>query len=53
MDLRDIYTKLIYASKHRKPSGVEEKLWDDTPKLFQYIGLGEDAPVRILMQGIC
>ena len=52
VELREIYTKLIFVSKHRKSSGVEEKLWDDTPELFQHIGLGEDDPVRILMQGI-
>ena len=34
IDLRDIYTNLIWATKHVKVSGVERKYYEDMTKLF-------------------
>ena len=51
IDLRDIYTNLIWATKHVKFAGVERKYYQDMTKLFQEIKLGEDNLVRLLVQG--
>ena len=52
VDLRKVYTNLLWATKHREPSGVKRKLWNDETEMFQVMRLGEDNPVRVLVQGI-
>ena len=51
MDLRDIHTKLSWTRKQRKASGFKETELDDITQILNPEQLGEDGPVRILVQG--
>ena len=52
VDLRKIYRKLLWATKHREPNGVKRKLWNDETEMFKEMRLGEDDPITVLVQGI-
>ena len=51
MDLRDIHTKLSWTRKHRKASGFKQTELNDITQILSEQQLGEDGPVRILVQG--
>ena len=51
MDLRDIHTKLSWTRKHRKASGFEQRELNDITQILSQEQLGEDGPVRILVEG--
>ena len=50
-DLRDIHTKLSWKRKHRKASGFKQTELEDITQILNEEQLGEDEPVRILVQG--
>ena len=50
-DLRDIHTKLSWNRKHRKARGFKQTELDDITQILNEEQLGEDGPVRILVQG--
>ena len=51
MDLRGIHTKLSWTRKHRKASGFKQAKLDDITQILSEQQLGEDGPVRILVEG--
>ena len=51
VDLRDIHTKLSWTRKHRKASGFKQSELNDITHILSEEQLGEDGPVRILVQG--
>ena len=51
MNLRDIHTKLSWTRKHRKTSGFKQRDLEDITQILNEEQLGEDGPVRILVQG--
>ena len=51
MDLRGIHTKLSWTRKHRKASGFKHAKLDDITQILSEQQLGEDGPVRILVEG--
>ena len=51
MDLRDIHTKLSWTRKQRKTSGFEQTELNDITQILSEEQLGEDGPVRILIEG--
>ena len=51
MDLRDIHTNLSWSRKHRKASGFKQTELNDITQILSEEQLGEDGPVRILVQG--
>ena len=52
MNLRDIHTKLSWNRKHRKARGFKQTELDDITQILNEEQLGEDGPVRILVQGM-
>ena len=53
VDLREIHTDLNWTRKHRKAHGIEQKKIKDITQLLNEEQLGEEGPVRILVQGSC
>ena len=51
MDLRGIHTKLSWTRKHRKACGLKQTKLDDITQILSKEQLGEDGPIRILVQG--
>ena len=51
MDLRGIHTKLSWTRKHRKASGFKQTKLDHITQILSEQQLGEDGPVRILVEG--
>ena len=52
-DLRQIYTDLSWTRKHRKAYTVEQEDLKNITQILNEEQLGEDGPVRILVQGTC
>ena len=50
-DLREVHTDLSWTHKHRKADGVKAKKLENITQLLDAEQLGEDGPVRILIQG--
>ena len=50
-DLRQIYTDLSWTRKHRKAYTVEQEDLKNITQILSEEQLGEDGPVRILVQG--
>ena len=50
-DLREIYTDLSWTRKHRKAYTVEQEDLKNITQILNEEQLGEDGPVRILVQG--
>ena len=50
-DLREIYTDLSWTRKHRKAYTVEREDLKNITQILSEEQLGEDRPVRILVQG--
>ena len=51
MDLRDIHTKLSWSRKQRKASSFKQTELNDITQILSEEQLGEDGPVRILIEG--
>ena len=51
MDLRRIHTKLSWTRKQRKASGFKQTKLNDITQILSEEQLGENRPVRILVQG--
>ena len=51
IDLREIYTKLVWKKKNRKACMVEQEDLEDITKILSEAKLENEGPVRILVQG--
>ena len=51
VDLREIFTDLSWTRKHRKTYTVEREDLKNITQILSEEQLGEDGPVRILVQG--
>ena len=51
LDIRKIYTNLSWTRKHRKAYTVEEEDMKNITQILSEEQLGENGPVRILVQG--
>ena len=51
VDLREIFTDLSWIRKHRKAYTVEQEDLKNITQILSEEQLGEDGPVRILVQG--
>ena len=51
LDLREIYTKLVWKKKQRKACMVEQEDLKDITKILSEEKLEDKGPVRILVQG--
>ena len=50
-DLREIFTDLSWTRKHRKAHKVEQEDLKNMTQILSEEQLGENGPVRILVQG--
>ena len=51
VDLKEIYTKLVWKKKKRKACMVEQEDLEDITKILSEEKLQDEGPVRILVQG--
>ena len=51
VELREIFTDLSWTRKHRKSYTVEQEDLKNITQILSEEQLGEDGPVRILVQG--